>query len=136
MTDSPNPPAQLGGQAIGRAEALTKTSGPGIALMVVGGIGVFWNIISILLNIFSTGASALGSSSDGMGIALLSGGIGIASSDVVVLTFADSTWRSIRPTSGPGARSGHVLAWDAAGARLVLFGGGNAAGIPQNDAWT
>lgn len=78
MTDSPNPPAQLGGQAIGRPEALAKASGPGIALMAVGGIGLFWNVINILWNLFATGAIAMGNSGDGMGIALLSGGVGIA----------------------------------------------------------
>lgn len=46
-----------------------------------------------------------------------------------------ATWTLVEPT-GPAARSGHVMVYEAARQRTLLFGGQDANGIVLGDAWT
>jgi N-acetylneuraminic acid mutarotase len=48
-------------------------------------------------------------------------------SDLWAFDPVDSTWRQLRPATGPGARSAHVGAWDAAGSQLLIHGGSGSA---------
>lgn len=56
--------------------------------------------------------------------------------------FQGGHWLQLHPTTSPSARTGAMLAYDAADGYLVLFGGtpaGNACGAtggPYNDTWT
>lgn len=59
--------------------------------------------------------------------------------DLWALDLATGTWRAIEASGGPSARSNAAMAWDAAGDRLVLFGGNNnPSGLsftPLRDTW-
>jgi hypothetical protein len=59
--------------------------------------------------------------------------------DLWALDLATGAWRAIEAPDGPSARSNAAMAWDAAGDRLVLFGGNNnPSGLsftPLRDTW-
>ncbi len=65
------------------------------------------------------------------------GGTGV--SEVWALTLAGSpAWTMLNPAASPspGGRSAHVLIYDSANDRLVVFGGIDGGGAPRNDTWT
>ena len=56
--------------------------------------------------------------------------------DVWALSLADFSWTQLSPTgTPPSVRWGHVAAYDAAGDRMVVFGGQTSGGTLLNDAW-
>jgi hypothetical protein len=59
--------------------------------------------------------------------------------DLWALDLATGAWRAVEAPDGPSARSNAAMAWDAAGDRLVLFGGNNnPSGLsftPLRDTW-
>jgi uncharacterized repeat protein (TIGR01451 family) len=66
---------------------------------------------------------------------------GITYTDFWVLTNANGLggtpgWTQLSPSGGgPGARTGHFAAYDAAHNQMILFGGGTASGVTTNDTW-
>ena len=55
--------------------------------------------------------------------------------DTWAYDFNSNTWANLNPPSGPAARQGHAMAYDAGVARVVLFGGMDCSGHLMGDTW-
>jgi hypothetical protein len=71
MSENPTPMTPIGG-----GDPRAAVSGPAIFLLVVGGIGVAWQLLMLVLNILGTGLNVMGGGR-GSGFAMMQGGVGI-----------------------------------------------------------
>src|SRR4030095_14167535 len=75
---------------VDRAAAARKVNPPAIALMVVGGIGVLWHLVSLVANLLGTGlqlpAMAGNDANAERALHLMSGGVGILFAIIGVAT--------------------------------------------------
>ena len=89
-SDSDDSPAGSDGGS-DRNQAINSVKGPAIGLMVIGGVGVMWQSVSVALNIFGSSIGMLDGSGQypqlvlqgGLGIVI--GAISIACSIVIIL---------------------------------------------------
>jgi hypothetical protein len=92
----------------GSEAALAKVKGPAIAIMVLGGLGVLWGLVSIVMNLLGTGMGALGGhgGADRFG-AMMSGGIGIASAAFSIILNAVAVFGGLKMSK----LESYTMAW-------------------------
>ena len=102
MYSPPPPPAPPPPPTVGGAGAAQQVQGPAMGLIVVGALGVIWQLISLAANIFGVGMAGLGNIPGGGSAATdrymqyFSGGMGIVFAIIALGLYGFAIWAALQ----------------------------------------